>query len=81
MFQLSVYYDLERGDDNRLLWRDDEIEEIAGVPSVSSGCAMECMTRDIQLRFETEEALKAAKIKLRDAGFRFAAMCGVHPSE
>ncbi len=81
MFQLSVYYDLARNDAGKLVFRDDEIRQIAGVPIVSSGCAMECYTRDVQLRFKTEEELETAKSELREAGFRFAAMCGVHLPE
>ncbi len=81
MLRLSVYYDLEKDGDGNLVFRDDEIQEIAGVPIVSSGCGMECMTRDVQLYFETEEALEGAKAELQAAGFRFAAMCGVHPEK
>ena len=81
MFRLDVFYDLKQDEDGNLLFRDDEMQEIAGVKSVGSGCAMECMTRDVQLEFETEAMLEGAKTELREAGFRFAAMCPVHPTE
>ena len=79
MFRLSVHYDIHRGEDGKLVFRDDEIREIAGVSIVDSGCG--CGIRDCGLRFETEEALETAKVDLREAGFRFARMCPVHSSE
>jgi len=79
-YELSVYYDLQK-DENSFVFRDDEIEELAGSKIVSAGCGMACYVRDVQLRFANEVDLERAKSELREAGFRFAAMCEVHPDE
>jgi len=76
MPELTVYYDLEQ--DGKLVWRDDEIVEIAGVPRVSSGCGTECGVRDVQLEFRISTLMELAKIRLQLAGFRFGAFCPVH---
>jgi len=76
MCQLTVYYDLKRDDPgDRLVFRDDEIMEIAGVKITSAGCGTRHYVRDVQLEFENESALLTAKAELREAGFRFGSFC------
>ncbi len=70
--RLNVYYDLDEG----LNWRDEEIEELSGGEIVGSGTALECRVRDCDVRFETEQQLKEAKVELQAAGFRFIRSCG-----
>ena len=79
MYELTVYYDLYQGD--KLVWRDDEIEEIANAKFVSSGCGTECGVRDVQLEFDSGAKLLFAKRSLQEAGFRFGAFCPVHEED
>jgi len=73
MFRLDVFYDLDFQDG--LVWRDEEIEEVAGAKIVGAGCGMGCGVRDCELHFPTEEAMETAKFELREAGFRLLAAC------
>jgi hypothetical protein len=69
MFRLTIYYDLN--DVSELGERDAMAEKAAGVKSSGSGTMLATMVRDKEFVFATEEALEAAKSRLKDAGFRF----------
>lgn len=69
MPRLRVYYDV--GDWEGVALQDARADEAAGRASASTGANMFADVRDLDYAFDSEEELKAAKERLRDAGFRF----------
>lgn len=67
--ELTVYYDLS--EDDRDFDRDMEAVALAGVIPMGSGVMLKTMTRDLYFRFENDQSLAEAKIRLKNAGFRF----------
>ena len=71
MFRLSIEYQV-KGNSKDMRKMDALADKIAGRKSVSSGCFLPTMTRDLQYNFLSEKDRNEAAKRLKKEGFNIA---------